>query len=94
MMKDLDVALLIIAVAVSIFYLIYVIWNAFITKKQIMLSAIDVICLETASIFGGSRLYDLYGIKGVVATFAIVILWVAALSARCSMNKDEQDNIY
>ena len=85
-MSDLGVALLFVAVTVSIMYFVYVVWNAFITKNKLALSSVDILYCEMAGIFGGSRLYDLFGVKGLIAVAFVIVLWTSIIMIICDEN--------
>ena len=90
-MKTIEMVILVLAVSITIAYFIFVVWNVFITKRQVALSAVDLVYWEMAGILGSLRTYDLYRFKGVAAVILLSIIGICTINHKCNRNEKEQN---
>ena len=77
---------LVFAILITIAYLCFSIWNVFITKKQIMMSVID---MAYCIVLGGFNSM-LPSTKLVVITTVLLTIWLIIIGNACEKNRKKQ----
>lgn len=74
-----------VVIIMTIVYAIFVTVNAFVTKKQVTLSAVDVVYLVTVSIWSVGE-GSISGYKTTVIVYSLLTIWYAVLCHILSRN--------
>ena len=87
-----DLVWIVIAIVFTIAYFAFVTWNVFVSKKQIVMSVIDVMYFAiVAGIF--CWVWSFHGVKFALIIVAALVLWSIILTFALERNKREKENI-
>lgn len=86
-----DVVWIVIAILYTIAYFTFAIWNVFVTKKQIVMSVIDLVYFCIA---GGivSYIGECHSLKFALIFFSALVLWSIILSIALEKNKKRKES--